>query len=434
MANSGLIFHPLYWIYHDFWTFSNQVAASEGRYQTVYYPHAGHIHFFMMNFPVQNNPIQQAYSGAQTYNFSLSNQWASGSSDPNQQQNAKIVGSPKWYFYIEEYWRRVYIQQWQNFDNPSTPGVVGKKGLMYDASLPAHTRGPFREGKGSYFFTTNLNRTLPVEYWRDELKTKRDHLLRYGDGVDSSKQLVWDFKNDYPVQVKTTGTWYEQFQGWDGFPIPRAANATGDMSINGTTYVNTFTDEDEARNQGYPDRQYMTPAIEYQKVVQLNWERLPGWQERDVDNEMTGTTFGDGFSLQISSPYTVNNVIQSPFSDDKGNVAPPGTYFHNNVPDANKLKFRSDNYWHQGEAVPSTLYYPTQSQMGNVATFNKPNSAWATDGMWVEQCLGALVQAKARIIVEDNYGGRTAYWINNTAFSSTDSFIGADNSDPFPTS
>lgn len=431
MADGDLTFHPLYWIFHDNFKWTDTTPNVMPYPPTVTtYRHPGHVHFWMMGFPVQNNPSQQAYGGKQVYKFELEDIWSPRSSDKNQQRNIRIVGSPKWYFYIEEYWRRVYIQQWEYFDNPLIDGFVGKRGIKYDASKAMHTFGPFREGKDNFFMMTSLARGLPVEYFLDERKEQREHFLNYGDGVKNT--FKWNEQTDFPKKIKEPAVgdkWEDCFDGNGEFVIPRGITCGGDSYLGD---FRSYSDEDYAR-RSYPDRMFLNPTLEYQKVIHKNWERLDGWLERDVDeDEMTGETFGDGFALEISIPYTLNAKIQSPFSDDNLVVYPPGTYCHDVVKDEDKLRYRNDKFWNEGEATPTTNHYPKQNEMGQVVQWHVPNSSWRVDGKWVEQCLGAFVQAKAKVIVEDSFGGRSVYWVNDIAMNMDNAFKGVDYGGPQP--
>lgn len=220
-----LDFSPLYWVYHDNWQFEETVLV-EGRDkdgnktltpQKTKYDHAGHIHFFMMNFNSLKNAKQQAYTGAQEYSFSIQDVWGPNSSDENQSRSYKLIGKPRWYFYIEEYWRRVYIQPWDQEDyTEKYPNHPERIGIKYDASKPEHSFGPFREGGGLYFFNTELNRTLPVEYWLDEEKTKREHVLRRQHYVwdETTGNQVWNFEKDKRSWMRHGRGWY--WYWWEG--------------------------------------------------------------------------------------------------------------------------------------------------------------------------------------------------------------------------
>ena len=186
----SLEFYPLYWVYHDFWNYKKSTLKRDkngDHINTKTYDHYGHMHFFMPGFYTQQMNTQQAYTGFQTYEFNLSELWGPRSKDVNQQYNFSVVGNPKWYFYIEEYWRRIYIQNWDYKNNHSGQSFLGKKGIKYDASLPEHTRGIFRQTKDNYFFYSDLCRTLPIEYWKNQDKTIRDHYLRLNNDSQEYK-------------------------------------------------------------------------------------------------------------------------------------------------------------------------------------------------------------------------------------------------------
>lgn len=185
-------FNPLYWIYHDCWKYTETLPPSpSGEENVAVRHHAGHVHFFMPDLNPVKTDTQKAYSGSEVHSFRIRDVWGPNSDDPNQTRSYRLVGKPIWKFTIREYWRRVYVQPWDVEDYSSRfPSHKGRLGVRYDASLPCHTFGPFREGRGFYFFDTEMNRTLPVEYWLDEGRTRRQHLLRrshYAEGAES-----WD--------------------------------------------------------------------------------------------------------------------------------------------------------------------------------------------------------------------------------------------------
>lgn len=485
MAEEPLTWYPLYWLYNDFWQWTYSYPKKD---QTVTIPveHAGHIHFFMMDFPTTSDS-QQAYYGEQKYTFELENIWSEGSGDVNQQNNIRVVGRPKWYFYIAEYWRRVYIQDWDSQNNAPTDGITDKRGLKYEASKDCHSRGPYREGKDNYFFSTNINRTLPIEYWRNSEKTVRDHYLRGGENVKNPYE--WDFgklteeglkdKNNlgsYPRQVAnipgqstnqfgepienpeenqfdpSAYPWENYFEDWDDWTIPREYTCAGDHSSEKFPGTVSYTDEDKAR-WNYPDKYFISPVIEYQKVIHSNWERMQGWEERDIDREVdefgveTGEDFGDEWTVEITSPFKLNGIIQSPFSDDNGKVYPIGTYCHNLDEDGKikPLKYNKKTYkpnttnedlkvdgvdkeeiaLSMNKCLPpeDTAYDEDGKQ--NIVKWNFPDGM-PEDGKWVEQCLGAMVIGKARVVLEDNFKKRSVQWITTTSFSLGDVFVGKD--------
>ena len=65
-------------------------------------------------------------------------------------------------------------------------------------------------------------------------------------------------------------------------------------------------------------------------------------------------------------------------------------------------------------------------------SFNQPNSSWPLDGKWVEQCLGGIVQAKAKVILEDSWGGRFTNWVHATQFIMKEEFEGKDQNSAYP--
>ena len=486
--SDNLTWYPLYWIYNDCWCWQYTQPKDKFNEKDVMYTveHPGHIHFFMMDFPTTSEG-QQAYHGEQTYSFELVNEWGEGSGDVNQQNNIRVVGRPKWYFYIAEYWRRVYIQDWDSKEN-SGDGVVGKKGLKYEASKDCHSRGPYREGKDNYFFCTSLNRTLPVEYWRNAEKTERDHYLRHGDNV--KQPFVWDFgklKEDgtkdpenlgsYPVQIKNIPgqkkdqfgneienpepnqkdpvayPWEDYFKDGDDWTIPRNYVCEGNYASKEFPGTVSYSDEDKAR-WNYPDKYFISPVIEYQKVVHANWERLPGYAEKnDIDTEVdeegieTGNDFGDGWSIEITSPFKIDDIIQSPFSDDNGNVQPVGIYCHDldkkgkikplkynkkfYDPNVKNEDMEKENVDKEEVALSMNKCLPTKEQVYDKkgeqknVTWNFPDG-FPKDGKWVEQCLGAMVIAKARVVLEDNFNKRSVQWITTTSFNLGDTFVGKD--------
>ena len=707
----SLKFCPLYWIYKDTWKYQDTILTSQ-RGQIVSIPinynHAGHIHFFMMDFKTDKTSTKQAYWGAQNYQFSIEDVWGPNSKDTNQSFNLKLIGKPMWYFYVEEYWRRVYIQPWEVQDLSFKNSIHdGYKGIKYDVSKLEHSFGPFREGGELYFFNTVINRTLPVEYWKDGNKTVRDHYLKYGEKDVTSGGMTWSFPNPNIIEWtrRARGSWYysgdnaypltSDTTGWSGHhkkgdvihyesnnkyykymyepllynplnynrdprfwpnPVPnfgvaensssssadmsneleqaqineylyyydlqnsfvvylngrpvavnlfkdflstlgasfvesgraeeyvafdefcqtwelltdeevKALNPNGDYPVRnevpipnetafGSSYLyvkngvkvnpyeewkkyfsnmevytiprsnlcsggqisnssteSTYSDEDGAR-WNYPDRLFLSPVIEYQKVIHRNWQRLPDMEdEKNIDVMTDSGNFGDGFNVSITIPYRLNDEIQSPFSDASKQVYPIGTYCHGVVKEENKFRYKCDfykivstneevdvagtlapfkkyrnaeytklaqtltdaeifdwfvinkvgtpitlnpkegtfdeetNLWiekvtqdrltddevavYQADGETKFGYIDSNGnviQGGKVVEFNVPNKNWPEDGVWVEQCLGAIVKAKVEMVFEDSLGQRIIKTVDvgsNQALS-TDTFVGAD--------
>lgn len=254
-----LEFYPLYWIYHDTWKWKETTKGSPENSEKVY-NHAGHVHLFMMDFNPLKQATQQAYSGTQTYSFSIEDKWGPNSTRKDQIESYRLVGKPIWFFTIEEYWRRMYIQPWDIEDHSlKMPNHEDRIGIKYDASKECHSFGPFREGRGLYFFNPKVNRTLPVEYWLDKKKTRRQHYLRkrhYQNGDegiyswdDTPGGQEWSFE-------ERNETWYRHPKGheWRGdnakysdSPYPTGFYEKDDIvcvrSLNGSKsfYRNTLT-------------------------------------------------------------------------------------------------------------------------------------------------------------------------------------------------
>ena len=356
----SLTFYPLYWIYHDGWKFKETKTYSmpDGKGGTITvdkskeFNQPGHIHFFMPDLP-SSSVTTQAYKGEQVYNFKLEDTWGPNSKDPNQAKNITLIGKPIWRFYIEEYWRRIYVQPWDdsnynnkllnnvsinklseyvsisdclikqssftkdgnnyslggksfNFSDEDRINYLGnsyfivstsilsneitcdyklgdvtsiygkissneitylyyisgnekryftkysiiekrkdsttrrflpinpnnsidmifsqtgedndhlKKGIKYDASKPEHSFGPFREGNQFYFFNTVVNRTMPIEYWKDAFHTKRDYYVKDGDKEETSGKQTWSYDAGDIIFKWVTDTHYayDQYSSW----------------------------------------------------------------------------------------------------------------------------------------------------------------------------------------------------------------------------
>ena len=423
----NLMFFPLYMVYHDQWMFKTWTIR-QGGLEEHNYPHRGHVHFFMLGHDVDSQG-GQAYRGSQEYRFKLEDDWSSRvTTDPNQSQNTKVIGTPRWYFWIREFWRRVYVQKWDDRANDdTTTTLLGKLGLKYDASLPIHTHGPYRETRDNFFYMSHCARTLPIEYYRDENKMSRDHWLKTSPGKYPAYMWHWHpdhFDNETPWVIPRT-----YFAGHDNLACGAGEGPAED---------------DPARRFGYADSNYIYPTIEYQYVQHLNWERLPGFELRDIDSE----TFGDGFEIAIQIPFTIDGKIQSPFSDDTGTVGPPGSYYHDFTTlhqDRIPVYPSGNLYFAPIEEVISSASYPSGHNvyydrsewlipaglLGRNVEFHIPETLRSKqDGAWVEQCLGAIVKAKAMITIEDNFRGRYNVWVTGTQFMVQDNFAGTDQNEP----
>lgn len=544
MNSSGIKFHPLYWIYHDCWInrtwgwdwYHGWNVSNTSR-------HMGHLHFFMPDYDIKDTSLTgKAYSGKQIYSFSLKSIWGPGSNNINQSNDVEYVGSPKWYFEINEYWRRVYIQPWDDkLMNEQKHGIVGRVGIKYDASHKNHTYGPFREGRNFFFYWNKSARTLPIEYYLDEKKRTRNNYL-YGANTwylpininydeDNSDSVSLYMKRytavktpffipngdnnggyvDRPLCYRINWTTSdtsidrERFNKWWNIAVEIGATHCGtdergtniikycdygyhdhvdcsnSLSISSSLYKIPFG----AFNVTCADHRYIYPIIEYQRVKHLDFERLPGWSQRDRDKG------GDGFEINVELPYTVNDKVQSPFSDDSGKVSPMGVYHHNfdtEFPDmipkfqyCDKVDIgnyqwiivnkNDDGYGNitetyvrtvignkpkeedldDGESIASQQPYPNgyvQDNKGRpiyakryninteeyripnewkdkVMTFHVP-TGMKKDGVWVEQCFGGVVRAKAVVTIKDNFGAVRDVEVTTTRFYIADQFEGSD--------
>lgn len=491
MENQGIKFYPLYLIYHDQWVNRNfSWSNTNGWSLSGSTLHRGHMHFFMPDYNMNDKTKKgKAYSGKQTYSFSFETLWGPNSKDPNQANNFKYIGSPKWYFEVVEYWRRVYIQPWDDNDkNSLLPNFVGRKGIKYDASNPSLTYGPFREGKNFFFFYDLGARALPIEYFEDYEKTSRYSYL-YGNsvavkGIENGKYVAEETKFFIPENGYVNRPIEYNFGIQPGNEISKETAELWDNKAKevGAVYNEVskryeYTDTFGSFQESFNDLRFIFPIIEYQKVKHLNWERLPGWEERDGSE-----IGGDGFSISVSVPYEVNNNIQSPFSDDNGEVFPPGIYQHRfdiknpdsvlryplydkcdigfyqwriceKVGDDNVLietvtakeqpddlpegRF-VDGYVVDGNGSPVWGKNPDHSFdewrtpdeiKGKKVVFNVP-SGMVQDGVWVEQCLGGIIRAKARVKIIDNFGEEKEIEVSTTKFFLDEKFEGADQNEP----
>lgn len=508
MNQNTLTFLPLYWVYHDNWKCRTWSRDSWGNW--AYYSdkwHNGHIHYFMPDFSINKEGQKgTAYYGSQKFEFSFETLNGPNSGDINQPDNIHYIGTPRWYFHVTEYWRRIYIQPWDNKgENEKINGIVGKVGIKYDASRG--TRGPFREGKGYCFFFDVASRTLPIEYYRDEEKKTRDNFLngntawefpRYGEEDYKAPETRFFIPNENTIPELPYDFLMERYNQQYTYKDPETSETEQrrvwqDKFLESGVFWNTnknpaaydTTDEFGAFQKPYGDWRYIYPIIEYQRIVRLNYERLPGWELRDKQQG------GDGFTITVNIPYTLENIIQSPFSDDEGNVSPIGTYHHDfekNYPDQ-ILKYpkydKCDEGWYnidiyekstpEAEEDPEndtlvesmiTNEIPQHPPRGNLpenqyvvkrldadgdpilgkrpdpdgkylehripddlkgkrCVFRIPDGM-RQDGMWVEQCLGGIVKARGEVDYEDNFGTRGTLKVETTKLILDELFEGSD--------
>jgi hypothetical protein len=397
---NGLSFRPLHWIHNDCWKW--RIPSPLG---DIIHNHYGHTHFFMLGFDF-NAASADAFYGEMQYKFELKDIWGPRSSDPNQQFQYNVIGTPKWYFHIEEVWRRVYIQMWDHPDNDrNNPDFIGKRGIKYDASLPLQTFGPYREGRDFTPYFLHSARTLPLEYFTTSLKER--------DKRDNFVKEKWRAQPAGSTKRAYTDALYVPPEDGD---VPTIGSPGGYPT--------------------FPDGLYIYPTLEYQKVVQLDWERPPGWQ---ATHDKSPTDFGDGWSVELTVPFKnpVTNQYRSPFGPQPGLVSPPGQYHNNLVALDKQLKFRDREYVLPNP--PSTTegsydyenrpFGMSEANSGKPLTFQNPYDR--ADGRWVQQCLGGIIQAKAEVTIESklNNAGPAGYqkvWVHSTQYVPQDRFAGVD--------
>ena len=214
-----LEFEPLCWIYHDTWKWKQTkiIISPNGDVQDLSktYTHPGHIHLFFDGKDVLKTANTKAYTGTQEYTFQVQDVWGPNSQDPNQIQSFRMIGSPIWYLYVEQYWRRMYVQSW-DYDTDLVNGIHdGKGGIKYDASKPQHTLGPFREGAQMFFFNTKVNRTLPIEYYLNEKKSARQLYVKdSSNSNDTSGGQIWHFSRQGELYGWMGDAWTKNLSYW----------------------------------------------------------------------------------------------------------------------------------------------------------------------------------------------------------------------------
>ena len=123
-----LRFAPLAWTYHDGWRYFDSKTLRRPLPQggVEYIDHTksfyqkGHCHLFLPDVDTVKAATGQMYWGQQTYSFSIVDEWGPNSDNPYQSRSYRLIGKPIWYFRIEEYWRRMYVQPWDSVDMTCT--------------------------------------------------------------------------------------------------------------------------------------------------------------------------------------------------------------------------------------------------------------------------------------------------------------------------
>jgi hypothetical protein len=400
ITGQGIQFYPLFWTFHDQWKF--YVPHINGGYSI--FNHFGHVHFFMLGFDLSRDS-GDAFSGQQTYNFQIQDVWGPRSKDPNQNDLYRVIGKPKWYYQVTELWRRIFVQPWDKSTDL-------KQGVKYDASPDDKRMGPFREGMANHGLTSYSPyflagaRSLPIEYFRSQehVRSIRDNYV-----ADRARALLGSDYDDSKYNLDH-----------DNFLLARY-NDAGDTGHHAG--VDPFSDE-----------LYIWPVLEYQKVVQLDWEILPGSTPDVTDLDDATDRYGDGWETQITVPFVdpVTQKYRSPFANDPGVVLPFGQYNEwaslgnrKLVPTTNRLRHNPHPQYGDNRPYDQRLDLDP-AKAGQVIT--QWHNPWGdqSGGRIVQQCLGGIVQVRARIILEHKLGGRMDTWVTATQYLPSTDFEGSD--------
>ena len=133
----SLEFAPMGFIYHDGWrwvesktllSYDDQGnAVHTSRSKTCY--QKGHCHLFFPGVDPRKCSGQM-YWGSQEYTFNIVDEWGPNSNDPIQNRSVRLLGKPIWFFHIDEYWRRIFIQPWDAVDSANK--LPHNQTLQYD--------------------------------------------------------------------------------------------------------------------------------------------------------------------------------------------------------------------------------------------------------------------------------------------------------------
>lgn len=467
ITGSGSTFWPLYWVHNDCWKYYKETQYDDAPSVVTEYDHAGHVHLFLMGWDWKN-PTQDAWSGSQAYNFAMQDLWGPRSEDPNQQHQYTVVGTPKWYFRIEELWRRVYIQPWDARVETTLPEL--KRGVKYDCCASDKRFGPFREGR-DYQSHTNFApaylqyaRTMPIDYYlNDDLSQVNtvnynitgttnawladmspsggDVMGPFEDKVAAEAAAsLWLANNahDAPTQNRTNHIYdlapalLQNGTGDTNPPYdistfdPSAYDLQHDNYIYAGGNVPGVTPSPAAKP--FSDLLYAWPIIEYQNVIKLDWERLP---------ENAGNEDGDGWSVKVELPLKdhVTGIPDTPFCPHGTRaVMPIGSYYNNFVTSDSKPGYPTVSYDDPEHPPEHPFYYDTPEKLnpnlsGQKITFNNPYGD-KLDGRWVQQFLGGIVHAKALVTIQSKLGGTQEVWVNTTQYIPNDAFSGTDQGRP----
>lgn len=447
VRGEGVRFHPLCWMYNDQWEWYERPERGPDAVNH----HYGHCHVFMPRFPF-DSVSSDAFSGKMKYTFTQKDIWGGRSEDPNQAGQFDVIGTPKWYFTIEEVWRRVYIQPWDVTGD--SVDIAARRGVRWDASAPFNacgpTHGPYREGKdssnGMSFFPLWLahGRTCPIDYFTNSSMSQVDRTNVVHDLAQTQLMELANFYAGFPNETRTSQEIYDEdlyveqqwtFDEHEGF----------NYYIPGGGFQ---TIEHPAAKPGWSDSLYIWPLLEYQTVVPLREMSLPSASTLDFENPYDVTEdFGDGWQVQVDLPLEdpETGEYRSPFGPSAGQVFPIGNYFNNDfegnplVEEEKKARYGEIGEYcrrpHEPDFRPTDIctngnfydppFDPSEELSGQLLEWHNPYGEQA-DGRWVQQFLGARVVATNKVCLEHKFGGRsfrtttTTQYIPTTAFSGTE--------------
>jgi hypothetical protein len=393
ITGQGLRFAPLFWIFHDQWKYFDP-----GPNGNAIHNHRGHLHFFMPSFS-PTAPTQDAFSGQQNYKFDIKDIWGPRSGDPNQSFQYTVVGKPKWFFHITELWRRVFIQPWDA--GPGDKPAWSRTGVKYDASPADKTMGPFREG------VSGLTTYAPVY-------------------IEGARSLPVDYFTSSALSQAARGNAVAQ----------RAKAILGSRYVDekyNLQHSNLVANDSPPGAPAFSDNLYIFPVLEYQKVIQLNWEPMPGSPPDVASLDDADETYGDGWSFEVPIPFInpLTGIYRSPFALQTGVVLPFGEYNdltlpgdRKLIPDEHKLRYRSTPYSLQHAPDPA-LDLPPEKLGQLIEQWHNP---WgdAAGGKIVQQCLGGVINARAKVIAQHKLGGRVSFDVTASQFLPTTDFAGTD--------
>ena len=243
-----------------------------------------------------------------------------------------------------------------------------------------------------------------------------------GDNQDPAPQnsLSYVINKGIPLDPYRNGTvnpietWKKYFDHREEFTIPEETTAGGDTNNKTSTSVQTgemesatitfgtellnakgspnfpnvhpretsFHHEDGARRH-YPDDMFVSPVLEYQKIIRRDYGRLPGKDDEEAylqQNWKTDTAgnWGDGFDITVTIPWKENGEIQSPFSEDDHVTRPIGEYCHDCVKPEDKMRYHLEFY----DSLDQIRKYDFPNYVNIIRRFQKecmPTNADETD-------------------------------------------------------